>query len=123
MKKNVIFLGLMMLSTIIFAQHRAGDSKDTGRLERMKKELSLSDDQFGKVKAIKVKFAERFATIRKDTSLTQGTARNQSKKLRAEQETELKGVLTADQWTKYAAMKAKYSEGRKKHHRGRPEKG
>ena len=123
MKKNVIFLGLMMLSTIIFAQHHTGDSKNTGRLERMKKELSLTDDQVGKVKAIKTKFAERYATIRKDSSLTQGSAWNQSKKLRAEQETELKSVLTADQWTKYAAMKAKRGEEQKKHHRGKPEKG
>lgn len=113
----------MMMSTIIFAQRHQGDSKGAGRSERMKKELSLSDDQFSKVKAMRLKFAERHATIRRDTSLTQGTARKQMGKLRAEQETELKGVLTTDQWTKYAAMKAKYGEERKKHHRGKPEKG
>ena len=124
MKKNVMFLGLMMVSTIIFAQGQKRDSHATGRQsDYLKKELSLSDDQVTKVKAIRMKFAERHAAIRKDTSLSQGTARKQSMNLRADQETELKGVLTADQWTKYTAMKAKRGEGRGRHHRGRTEKG
>ena len=125
MKKNVMFLGLMIMSTIIFAQGQKRDSHATGarRSDYLKKALSLNDDQVTKVKAIKTKFAERHAAIRKDTSLTQGAARTQSMKLRAEQETELKGVLTTDQWTKYTAMKAKRSEGKGKHHRGRTEKG
>ena len=120
MKKNVMFLGLMIMSTIIFAQGQKRDSHARGaqRSDYLKKELSLNDDQVTKVKAIKTKFAERQAAIRKDTSLTQGTARKESMKLRAEQESELKGVLTPDQWTKYTAMKAKRGEGRKKYHRG-----
>ena len=124
MKKNVMFLGLMMVSTIILAQGQKRDSHATGRQsDYLKKELSLSDDQVAKVKAIRMKFAERHSAIRKDTSLSQGTARKQSMNLRAEQETELKGVLTADQWTKYTAMKAKRGEGRGRHHRGRTENG
>ena len=85
----------------------------------MKKELSLSDDQVGKMKAIGTKFAQRHAAIRKDTALTQGTARKEMQKVRTERETELKGVLTAEQWTKYTAMKAKRGEFKKRHnHRG-----
>ncbi len=118
MKKSVMFLALMLTSTIIFAQRHHGDLNDAGRAAHMKKELSLTDDQYSKVKAIKTKFAERQAVIRRDTSLTQGMARKQMEKLRAEQETELKNVFTADQWTKYAALKARYLEERKKHHRG-----
>lgn len=120
-----MFLGLMMVSTIIFAQAQKSDSHATGarRSDYMKKELSLSDDQVTKVKAIRMKFADRHAAISKDTSLTQGTARKQRDKLRVEQETELKGVLTTDQWTKYTAMKTRHTEERKKHHHGRPEKG
>ena len=125
MKKNLMFLGLMMVSTIIFAQGQKGDSqaKGTHRSDYLKKELSLSDDQVTKVKAIKMKFAERHAAIRKDTSITQGAAQKQSMKLRAEQEAELKGVLTTDQWTKYTAIKAKRGDARRKHHRGKTEKG
>jgi len=122
MKKNVMFLVLMMMSTIIFAQRHHGD-KGSGRSGQLKKELSLSDDQVSKVKSIKTKYAERNAAIRKDTSLTQGTARKQMKNLMADQETELKGVLTADQWTKYTALKARRSEERKKHQHGKTEKG
>jgi hypothetical protein len=113
MKKSVMFLAVMMTSSIIFAQRHQGDPNGTGRSERLKKELSLSDDQYSKVKAIKIKFAERQASIRKDTSLTQGMAQKQMKNLRSEQETELKSVLTADQWNKYAAMRAKRGEARR----------
>lgn len=125
MKKNVMFLGMMIMSTIIFAQGQKGDSHAAGtrRSDYLKKELSLSDDQVTKVKAIQTKFAARHAAIHKDTSLTQGTAQKQRMNLRVEQETELKGVLTPDQWTKYTAMKAKRGEWRGKHHRGNPEKG
>ena len=110
---------MMMTSTIIFAQRHQGDQKGTGRSERLKKELSLSDDQVVKMKAIGMKSAERRAAIRKDTALTQGTARKEMQKLRTEQEAQLKGVFTEEQWTKYTAMKAKRGEMRKRHyHRG-----
>jgi hypothetical protein len=126
MKKNVMFLALMMMSTsILFAQRQRDDSRtmDSRRSERLKKELSLNDDQVTKMKAIHTKFAERHSLLRRDTALTVGSARKQSAKLRAEQEAELKGVLTPEQWTKLTAMKSRHGDWKKKHYRGKTEKG
>ena len=121
MKKNAMFLGLMLMSTVIFAQRQQEEAKTmpARRSERLKKELSLSDDQLAKMKAIQTKYSGRYATIRHDTALTQGTARKQSAKLRSEQEAELKTVFTPDQWTKFTAMKAaRHGDWKKKRHRG-----
>ena len=127
MKKNVMLGALMMVSTIIFAQHPRpqGDPKAMAdkRAERMKTELGLNDDQYSRVKAITEKFAENNVKLRKDTALTVGTARNRMKELRTEQQAQFKSILTADQWTKYTNMKAKRAEGWKKHRRGKMEKG
>jgi hypothetical protein len=49
--------------------------------------------------------------------------RNRMQKLRTEQEAELKGVLTSDQWTKYNAMKARRMEEWKSHKHGERKKG
>src|SRR6478609_6428970 len=102
MKKQLLVAGLMMVSTIIFAQrHYRGNHTGTGRADRMKKELSLNDDQYGKLKTIDKTFAERWTKLRADTAITVGSARNQMKHLREEHQEEVKGVLTADQWTKW----------------------
>jgi periplasmic protein CpxP/Spy len=125
MKKNVM-TGLMMLfSTIIFAQRHAPNpqamaSKST---DRMKTELSLNDDQYVRVKAITEKFLNTAFQIRRDTSLSQGQARTQMKGLKTAQEAQLKNVLTADQWTKWTALKAKRKDDRKNHHHGKGDKG
>ena len=52
-----------------------------------------------------------------------GTAHFRMKNLKAEQEAQLKSILTSDQWTKYTAMKARRAEYWKKHKRGKMEKG
>jgi Phage integrase, N-terminal len=125
MKKNVMLVALMMVSTIIFAQHPHGDPKAMAdkRADRMKKELSLNDDQYGRVKGINEKFAESHVRLRADTALSVGTVRNRMKAMRTEQEAQLKSVLTADQWTKWTALKAKRMEDWKKQKHGKTEKG
>ncbi len=123
MKKNMMLVGLMMVSAIIFAQHGHGkfDSSETAtkRADKMKTELSLSDDQYAKVKAINEKFAASHTKLRSDTSLTIGTSHKKMEKLRADQETQIKSVLTKEQLTKWTAFKTKKEEDRKNHKRGR----
>ncbi|MEJ0055228.1 MAG: hypothetical protein WDN75_05975 [Bacteroidota bacterium] len=76
MKKNMMLAGLMMVSTIIFAQHHKRDASGMAakRSEKMKTELSLTDDQYAKVKAINEKYAASYAKLRSDTSLTIGSS-------------------------------------------------
>ncbi len=65
MKKCSLLLGLMMVSTIIFAQ-RKGDPMDRAarQADEMKKELSLDDVQYKAVKAINEDFANRHMKLR-----------------------------------------------------------
>lgn len=125
MKKNVMLLALMMISTIIFAQHAHGDLKaaSTRRADFMKKALTLNDDQYARVKTINETFAESHAKLRTDTAQSVGTLHNRMRQLKTDQDAQLKGVLTADQWTKYTALKTKRAEGWKKHRHGKTDKG
>jgi protein CpxP len=125
MKKNVMLVVLVLISAVTFAQKgesnhggkRDHDAKarTTRMADHMKKELSLNDDQYSKVKSLGEKYSERYAAVRRDTSLTRGRTMSQMKKIRSEQETELKTILTSDQLTKWNALKAKKQEERKEH--------
>jgi len=84
------------------------------RADYMKKELSLSDDQYSKVNAINKSFGERLKTLRNDSTMSRETARAEFRKIRDEKNVALKGVLTPDQYNKWISMKAKRSHDRKK---------
>jgi Spy/CpxP family protein refolding chaperone len=127
--KNLMLVVLVLISAVTFAQKGRGhhDPKEraTKRADHMKKELSLNDDQYAKVKSLNEKYSERYAAVKKDTSLTRGRTMSRMKSIRSEQETELKKILTPDQATKWDALKAKRHEDRKnhyKHRHGRPDR-
>jgi periplasmic protein CpxP/Spy len=117
MKKYMMVAGLMAVSTIIFAQRHKGDhgASPTKQADKMKTELSLSDDQYAKVKAINEKFAASHVKLRSDTALTVGTAHKQREKLKTDHQAQLKSVLTEVQWTKWSSLKSNKFEDRKKH--------
>ena len=128
MKKNMMLVVLVLISAVTFAQRGKRDHDPKVRAaksaDHMKKELSLNDDQYAKVKSVNEKFSERYAAVRKDTSLTRGRTMNRMKTIRSEQQTELKKILTPDQLTKWEALKAKKHQERKDHFRhkgGRPD--
>lgn len=106
----------MAISALTFAQGHHKDHKSRAELQsdKMKKELSLSDDQYSRVQAINKKFDEKRKTLRSDTTVTVGFARNQSRKLIQEQMDELQGVLTVDQWNKWVTLKTKRMKERNK---------
>jgi len=120
MKKNLMLVVLVLISAATFAQkgkhNRDPKERATRAADYMKKELSLNDDQYAKVKSLSEKYSERYAAIRKDTSLTRGRTMSQMKSIRGEQQTELKKILTPDQVTKWNALKAKREEERKNDH-------
>ncbi|CAN5399656.1 hypothetical protein BH10BAC4_BH10BAC4_02720 [soil metagenome] len=117
MKKYMMAAGLIAVSTVIFAQRHNGDhgASPTKRAEKMKAELSLSEDQYTKVKTINEKFAASHIKLKSDTALTVGTARKQREKLKTDHQAQLKSVLTEAQWTKWSLLKSNKSGDRKKH--------
>jgi hypothetical protein len=130
MKKNMMLVGLMMVSTIIFAQRHREDrtEKDpvavaTKRSDKMKYELLLTDAQYTKVKAINEKFATGQKKIKADTAITKGAEQVQMAKLKTDSDTQLKGVLNADQWTKWSTLKTHDKSDRGGRHKGRHGRG
>jgi Spy/CpxP family protein refolding chaperone len=119
MKKSVVFAGLMAMSTIIFAQEGGRNHDRTAmnakRIERMKTELSLTEDQVTKVKAINEKFTKSFELLRKDTAISVGASRARARKLIDNQQSEIKSVLTPAQQTKWAEYKDKHRGGKWRH--------
>jgi len=117
MKRSVVFLGLMMASSIIFAQRKfdpqAAAAKQT---ERMKTELALNDEQYASVKSINEDFAGKQQALRDNSALSREDKMKQMKALGTEKNEALKKVLTADQNTKWEALRAKQMEH---HKRGR----
>lgn len=127
MKKRVVFVGLMMVSTILFAQgggpkHR-GFAMGSGRIDRMKSELSLTDDQVTKMKAISEKYVQSFEQLRKDTLITVAASRAKGRKLFADEQSEIKGVLTPVQQAKWTELMAKRKRDRDSHKGGKHYKG
>lgn len=113
MKKSMIFIGLMMVSTVIFAQRKGDPMERAARqAEHMKTELGLDDVQYKAVKAINEEHAGKLMKIRRDSMLSKDAKHQQMKTLQNERETALKKVLTEEQQKKRVA---KASDQRRDH--------
>ena len=75
---------------------QAGD-----RLERMAKELSLSEEQKGELKTIFEQQAAKTKALRDDTSLSQEQRREKARGIREEFAGKIKAVLTKEQNEKW----------------------
>lgn len=99
---------IMLISTASFAQdkmpHKTPEERAKMMSDKMKTELSLTDDQYQKVQAINLDFANKTKDIKKDGADKAGWA-EKMKPLDEERTTSLKGVLTPDQFTKFESMK------------------
>ena len=108
--------GLLACTTIANAQDAAKDAKKGGkgrqtveqRLQEMGTQLSLTDEQKPKVKAV----LEETAKKMKDVS--QDERRTKMPELMAEQSKKLKEILTPDQIAKYTKMQEARKGGKKK---------
>ena len=117
MKKSFMLVVVMMISTIIFAQHKANDHKkqDGGQADKLKTELSLTDAQYASIKGIDKKYADKHAAIKKDSTLTKEKKFGQLKSLKDDKDKEVSAVLTPEQTAKWKALKAEKAEKKKEH--------
>jgi Spy/CpxP family protein refolding chaperone len=72
--------------------------------ERMAEELNLTDDQKPKVKAIMDAQRQKMRDLREDDSLSDDDRRAQMKTIHEDTATQLKAVLTPDQFAKWQKM-------------------
>jgi hypothetical protein len=103
MKKNVMMVIALVISTVAFAQVKQNGHRNAGgQSDKMKQVLSLSDEQYASVKSVNQKYAEKFKELRKDG----GTSRDDFRTLQQERRAEINAVLTEAQqqsWKEYRA--------------------
>lgn len=77
-----------------------------GSGEKIKEKLGLNDDQAAKFKVITDTYKGKMQALRTDASSTADRAamKQQVKTLRASEQSEIKALLTPDQYTKYQEM-------------------
>jgi Spy/CpxP family protein refolding chaperone len=89
-------------------QHKGGDI-----VARLTTDLSLTDDQQTKVKAIVADSHTKMQAIKGDTTLTDDQKKAKGKDIRDAQTAAIKAILTPDQATKYDALQQKWQANRK----------
>jgi len=114
----VIAWGSLLISPV-FAQQPGGSPEDRAKhqTEMLKTELKLTPDQETKVTAINLKYNGKMHDVRE---IADTAARRKSfESLNKQKETEMKGVLTPDQFKSYqkmvADMKARRQQGPPQH--------
>jgi len=88
-------------------EHR-GDMRHGGgarRLEQMKKDLNLTDDQVNALKKNHEAMDQKFKAIRDDKSLTEDQKKAEVKKFKQDQHESLKSILTPEQLQKLEQQK------------------
>ena len=112
--------GLMACSTLVTAQDAPKDATKGGkkgfsveqRLEQMTTQLSLTDEQKPKVKAVLEDQQKKMQELRNETD--QDARRTKMQDLRKETDTKMKGILTEEQFKKYQEMSQRGKKGGKK---------
>lgn len=132
MKKLIfVFCTIFIFANSTFAQNAPTPAKESVRTEKnkkhanagkaMKKRLGLSAEQGTKMKAIGDNTKARMQAIRTDNTLSKAQKKERSKAIRAEADSEVSKILTAEQRAEWEKMKAE----RKAAHKGEgaPRKG
>jgi Spy/CpxP family protein refolding chaperone len=82
------------------------------RIERMKKELNLTDDQTAAVEKNLSESLKKMRAVHDDKSLTDDQKKAQYKTLQDQQQEGLKSILTPDQWNKYQEQKKNHGQAK-----------
>jgi Spy/CpxP family protein refolding chaperone len=105
MKTNLMILVMVVSGMNLFAQGQARGSFGDRRAEKMKTELSLSDEQLARVEVVHRKFRSAYGILLSDTLLTKEEVLVQRTQLLTERDREMKNILTGDQYSKWMTMK------------------
>ncbi len=95
-------------------KHKGQNGKHAHGMD-MKKDLNLSDDQSKRIKDIKNSYKGKMTALKTDNSLSKEQRKTQMSDLKKSEEADVKGVLTADQYTKFTEMKKQRRNDMKAH--------
>ena len=97
-------------------RHGAGFHHGPPPLDKMAKDLSLTDRQKTQIKAIFDDTGKQMDAIHNDESLSDAEKMTQGHALHESTHTKIQALLTDDQKKKWAAIEAKHKDGMRKHH-------
>lgn len=114
MKTRLLVFVALMVGATAMAQKpvREVQKSDAHGLERMKRELALTDNQYASIKSIDSKYAKKRDSDRKKYELRRLEERKSMQSLRMEREREIRQVLTPEQSKKFDAQKAEREKHR-----------
>jgi hypothetical protein len=124
MKAIMISLGMALIAISVFAQQgppknmQTAEERAKQNTERLKTELALTADQEKKVQEINLASAKKMDEIFKNSQGDRDAAREKIKVVKADQDKQIKALLTADQIKKYDALIAKMEAERQQKHQG-----
>jgi protein CpxP len=87
------------------APRRPGGNPEA-RLDRMAKDLNLTDDQKAKLKTIFEDETAKMKSLREDTSVSREDRRTKVQDIRKDTDAKVKAVLNADQFAKWEKQRA-----------------
>lgn len=110
MKKSILIIATAMFALVGFAQTSTKTTKTpeeiaTKRSEKLKTDLGLSDDQKTKVHTAIVETVTKVREIKAKYPNDKKAAAKEIKVVRENYKTTMKGILTAEQFTKWEASK------------------
>ena len=92
---------------------KSREEKSKARMEKMKTDLGLSDDQSAKLKSNHEAMAEKMKAIRENKSLNDETKKEQVNELKKKQKENMKSILTEEQLKKFEEQKHQRSSHKK----------
>ncbi len=116
MKKLISAFALLVVvlnATAQMKDNKTPEQRATAVSERMVKNLGISPQQKISVHDLVLKEVEKAQAIKAKASADKKAMRTDLKAVRSEFETELKAILTPDQFTKWTAFKTQMREKRK----------
>ena len=95
-------------------EHGKGFRQDKhNRMERMKKELNLTDDQSAALQKSFGESMQKMKAIKEDKTLSDDQKKAQFKTLHDQQQESMKSILTPDQWNKFQELKKSHRHAKK----------
>lgn len=119
--KKLVFAMLLLLPLTALAQPQTPPKPEEmakKQTERLKKEVTLTADQEKKVNEVYLASATKMEAAFKSGQSSRETMVAKLKEIRAEEETQLKTILTADQFTQFQAAQKKWDAERAQRHGG-----
>lgn len=117
MVKYVLGIGIVvMFNGTTFAQQQPSkEDRAAKELEMMKKDLTLTADQEVKVKTVLTNYAAKEKDLQAASKEDREANKTKRTELQTQKDTELKAILTADQYQKLQDKKKEHAESHSGH--------